>query len=97
MSGPRIVADEDEVLEAIKKSDRPLGETSILLNILSNRGLRMKEEPGENASDAIRKEFNLSSFQRVLNRLKQQGYVEVLTGAQWRNRGRDFYDQRPNG
>lgn len=97
MTGPRIVVDEDEVLEAIKESKRPLSETSILLNVLSNRGLRVKEEPGENASDAIRKEFNLSSFRRVLNRLKQQGCVEVLTGAQWRNRGLDFYDQRPNG
>lgn len=97
MSAPRIVVDDDEVLEAIQESKRPLSETSILLNVLSNRGLRVKEEPGENASDAIRKEFNLPSFRRVLNRLKQQGCVEVLTGAQWSERGRDFYDQRSNG
>lgn len=97
MTGPRIIVDAEEVLEAVKESGRPLGETEILLNVLSNRGLRLKEEPGQNASVAIRKEFNLPSLRRALHQLERQGHIEVLTGAQWGERGRHFYDQRPNG
>lgn len=97
MSSNRIAVDNDEVFRAVKSSNRPIAETAILLSILSDRGMRMKEKPGETPTAAIRKHFNISSLRRALHQLEQQGVIEVLTGAEWHERGRDFYDQRPTG
>lgn len=97
MSETRIAVTPGEVVAAIQQDEKPSSESWILLRILDVRGLKLVEVPGESPARAIRRLFNVPHFRRVLHRLEYDGEIEVLTGAEWSERGVHFYDQRPTG